>query len=215
MSCATRTIRTALVLSRPTLLTNATRVGLEGWRRVLSLEPNRRLMHGRWGVLPDAPLPDLVVAEHANPLLVAMLCADLLRRSRLLEAPIAVLLGERDDALRQLLAPLPLPLTVIGSTALRRAYTTVSDRRAMQLGVRWEGLAPPRSVLPRWQLVPLIPALARAPSVAFAAEWCGMSRSTAYSILAISVRHLHLSRRWRSSRQWSRDLLVALSYPRP
>src|SRR5687768_16402330 len=98
MSRTTCTTRTALMLSRPALLTTRTRVGLEGWRRVLPPEPHYKPLRGRWGVLPDGPLPDLVVAEHADPLLVAMLCADLLRRGRLLDARVPVLIGERDDA---------------------------------------------------------------------------------------------------------------------
>lgn len=206
----TTTNLTALVLSRPGILTAATRARLEGWRRVLPNEPHYQPLRGRWNVLGDGPLPDLIVAEHADPLLVAMLCTDLLRSVWLHEGRMLVLIGERDDALRQLLAPLPLPLTVISPRTLLREHRLTTEERACQCDVRWSETPAPGRILPRWQVVPLTAALARARNVAEAAAWCSMARSTAYTILALTARHLSLCRRWRSPRQWSHDLVAAL-----
>lgn len=207
----TLTAPTALVLSQPRLLTTTTREGLRSWQRVPPPDPHWEPVRGRWGVLADGPAPDLVVAEHADPLLLAMLCSDLLRRARLLDKRVLVLVGERDDALKQLLAPLPLLLVVIAPTTLLRCCPIAIAAEGHQRGVRWVDAREPGRTLPRWAVVPLIPALARARSVAEAAAWCGIDRSTAYVILRKTARHLQLPRRWRRPRQWSRELLAALS----
>ena len=211
MPRTTLTTPTALVLSRPRLLTTATREGLRNWRRLRPPEPHWEPVRGRWGVLADGPPPDLVVAEHADPLLLAMLCSDLLWRARLLDKRVLVLVGERDDVLKQLLAPLPLPLVVIAPATLFRWRPITNAAGEHQRGVQWVDAREPGRILPRWAVVPLIPALAQARSVAEAAAWCGIDRSTAYVILRKTARHLQLPRRWRRPRQWSRELLAALS----
>lgn len=210
----------ALVLPRETRLSAQTRLAL----RALPWEPPPAARPAPapdgWGLASYDAIPDLVIAEYADPIAFAKLLDDLVLMRRALPAHLTILVGETADELtHHLLAPAPIRATVIGPGALADALQVLpvapraSSKRAPAL--RWRIRTPPHFVLRHWDAVRLLAAFDTATTITQAAGWSAMARSTAFAILASTAEQLHLPRRWRHPREWRDTLLAALSYPDP
>ena len=139
--------------------------------------------HG-WGVLPPSSFPLLIDLVGMDLPLAAMLLSDLLRQQRA-QQNVPLLIIPTTPAWRRLIASSSITTVIIPADAPAEIISRwVRAPLQFRPGQVWVRSRPPALPALDPRLIPLLAAMSRAASVAQAAEWCYLARSTAYTILS-------------------------------
>lgn len=149
--------------------------------------PGESPLPSGWGIVSDALLmPTVIDLLDADAFFVAMLLSDLQRVQRR-EVAFAPLLAVRPEDLvaqRLIMSSTALCSVVSLEMAWLVFATGLLPEKLTAEARPWIGLPPPPPpYLPQADVVSLLAALSRAPTVAVAAQWCHLARATAYRLL--------------------------------
>jgi hypothetical protein len=166
-----------------------------------------------WGVLPPSPFPLLLDLVGMDLPLAAMLLTDLLMQQRE-QRTIPLLIIPTALTWKRLIASSTIASVIIDEDVPAETISRwVRAPIRLRSGQVWVGSAPPALPLLHPHLIPLLAAMSRATSVAQAAEWCYLARSTAYAILSKTCRLLDIAvDNHRTTAEWIAVLEALLAY---